>query len=185
MNISFDTERFKGNPNALTAVLSHMKYANCWVPMPNREIESITCTTPSATLKFCRYVNNVCGVSRETEKIFLKNASLGIRYLRVVRREKMQDEDIQKRFWKKVTRNPELALEWSRAFNKRLSETEEEVFVKSMRCMGEYASRIIRGRFPEKIHHMIVLKSFETLGGYDKRCLENYMRSYGGAAVTT
>lgn len=175
MHITFDIEKFKGNPNGLTSILSHLKYANSYLPMPNKEIEAITCTTPSAALKFCRYVNTTTGISAESEKVFLKNASLGIRYLRVVKRKHMLDSEVQRRFWRKVVRKPELALEWGRAWG-RLSEEEEEVFVKSMRCAKEYSYYVIKGRFPEKVHQMILLSSFDKLLGYDKRCLEEYIK---------
>jgi len=88
----------------------------------------------------------------------------------------MQDPKIQKRFWRHITKKPELALEWSTYTGRRLTEEEEEVFVGNMRLMNHYAQKVIRGRFPDKIHQMILLKSFEQLSPYHKRALEEYVR---------
>jgi hypothetical protein len=174
MQIAFDIESFKHSAAGLITVLSHLKAAGCYVPSKNLEIETIACRTPSSALKFCRYVNsNLCP---ETEKVFLKNPKLGIRYLRSAHRHEMQDPKIQKRFWRHVTKKPEIALEWSRYTGRRLSEEEEEVFVNNMRIMNTYAQTVIKGRFPEKVHQMILLKSFEQLPQYHKRALEEYVR---------
>lgn len=175
MQISFDVSSFKGRPSNLITILSHLKYGNCYTPAPNLEIEAITCSTPSSALKFCRYVNS-CGISAESEKVFLKNPPLGIRYLKLVKREEMQDPAVHKRFWKRIVKKPELALEWANAFKKRLSESEEEVFAKDMRCMREYAHHVIKGRFPEKVHQIILLKSFEPLNAFHKKALEDYIK---------
>jgi hypothetical protein len=174
MNISFDVENFKSRPASLIAVLSHLKACNCYVPSRSIEIERIACRTPSSALKFCRYVN--VALNPESEKVFLKNPKLGIRYLRSSHRQEMQDEKVQKRFWRHITKKPELALEWSQYTGRRLSEQEEEVFVKDMRCMNVYAQKIIKGKFPESVHQMIVLRSFEQMTRYHKMSLEEYIK---------
>lgn len=175
MEIKFNISDFKGRANNLISILSHLKYADCYTPTPNLEIEAITCRTPSLALKFCRYVN-LCGISPESEKVFLKNLPLGIRYLKLVKRQAMQDPAVQKRFWKRIVKKPELAFEWASAFKQRLSEEEEEVFANDMRCMREYAYHVIKGKFPEKVHQMILLKSFEPMSSYQKKAIEDYIK---------
>lgn len=174
MQINFDIENFKNRPAGLVAVLSHLKSVGCYVPSRSLEIEAIACRTPSAALKFCRYVH--ASVCPETEKVFLKNPKLGIRYLRMAHRQEMQDAKVQKRFWRHITRKPELALEWSQHTGRRLSEQEEEVFVKDMRCMNQYAQRVIKGKFPDSVHQMIILRSFEQMTRYQKQSLEDYIK---------
>lgn len=176
MEIKFDIDNFIGKSENLISVLSHLKYAKCYAPVHDEKIEGITCRTPSSALKFCRYVNDKIGISPESEKVFLKNPVLGLRYLKMMRRESFLDPAVQKRFWKRVVKNPELALDWSRAFNKRLSEDEEVVFVKDMRAMKEYAVHAIRGKFSEKVHQMILLKSFEPLSQFHKNQLRDYLK---------
>lgn len=174
MNISFEIEKFKNEPLALISILSWLKQTGCYSPFKNLEIEAITCRTPSAAVKYASFVGG--GICPESEKVFLKNPKLGVKYLRRIHRMEMQDPQIQKRFWKKVLRDPRLLLEWTRYTGQRVSEEEEEVFVQSIPCAKEYAQRVIKGKFPERIHQMLVLKSFEHLNVYQKQCLAEYLR---------
>jgi hypothetical protein len=174
MNISFEIEKFKGNPGGLINVLSQLKHANCYLPFRSHEVEEIACCTPSSALKYARCVSG--SIMPDSEKVFLKNPGIGIRYLRVAHRHEMQDPNIQKRFWKKVVKKPRLLLDWVGYTGRRLSEEEEESFVQNMSCANHYARKIIGGKFPERIHQMILLKSFEQLGMYEKRSLEEYIR---------
>lgn len=176
MEITFDIQNFVGRAKNLTNVLYYLSRSNCFTPHLNEEIEEITCRTPSDALRYVRHVNGKIGISPNKEVVFLKNPGLGMRYLRYINRDRFVDNKTQTRFWKKVAKKPELCLEWSRTFNKRVSEEEEEVFVKSLRCMKEYALHIIKGPFPERIHQMIVLKSFDSsVSEWEKKCLKEYV----------
>lgn len=180
MIVSFDLQAFKANPKGLISVLSHLRGMNQWPLQHNREVEEIVCRTPTSTLNYCRYVVGRYGVSKEAERVFLKNPSVGIRYLRFMGREDFPDEDTQRRFWKKVVRNPEWAYEWCHQFRRRLPEG-EEVFLKSIRRARDYSLFVIKGPFPEKIHHQLVLKSFENLASWEKKSLTEYL-SYAASS---
>lgn len=176
MEINFNIQNFVGRAKNLTNVLYYLVKSNSFTPHFNEEIEAITCRTPSEALRYCRHVNGKMGVSPSTEVVFLKNPSLGIRYLRYIGRDHFVEQKTQTRFWKKIIKKPDLALGWSQTFNKRLSENEEEVFLKSMRCMKEYAFHVIKGPFPERIHQMIVLMSFDSsLKDWEKKSLKDYV----------
>jgi hypothetical protein len=129
MNITFEVEKFCNDPRGLIDVLSSLNSVRAWHVGNHREIEEVVCRTPSSALKYCQMVSHSYGVSRESEKVFVKNPGIGIRYLRIVNRTEFLDEKVQKRFWKKVVKKADLAYEWCRAFGRRLSEAEEEVFV--------------------------------------------------------
>lgn len=177
MRISFDTASFAKRPKSLISVLSSLRATGDFPLGHHREVEEIVCRTPSSTLNYCQYVVGAFGVSREAERVFLKNPRLGIRYLRVVNRETFLDEDTQMRFWRKVLKNPDLVLEWSRAFRKRVSEKEEMVFVSSpLSCARQYAREVIRGPFPEEVHGRLILRGFENLDRWDDQSLKEYIR---------
>jgi hypothetical protein len=175
MRIGFEVSSFKGMPKTLISVLSGMRAAGEWPLQHHKEVEEIVCSTPILALNYCRHVVGGFGVSGEAERVFLKNPGIGIRYLGIVHRDHFLVEDTQRRFWKKVVKNPELALEWARSFRKRLSEEEEMVFVESPLCAKEYAMRVIHEPFPEKVHHALVLKSFGELCEWDARYLKDYI----------
>ena len=175
MNLYVEIEKFKNNPKALTSVLYYMRAQGCHVPWRSPEIEAITCKTPSSALRHTSWVSPD-GVSEASERVFLKNPSLGIRYLKKTRRESFQNEDTQRRFWRKVVKKAELAYQWASAFGKRLSEDEEVVFLQSMHTMKDYAFFVIKEPFSEKIHNMILLKSYEPLQSWDKKSLNEYLK---------
>ena len=185
MSVSFEISAFSSNPKALIGVLSGLSRVNQWPFDHNREVEEIVCKTPSSALNYCRHVVHAYGVSPKGERVFLKNPKLGIRYLRLTNKPRFSDDDTQKRFWRKVIRNPDIAYTWATTFNKRLSEEEEMVFSESIRIAWQYANRIIRGAFPESVHHRILLRSFENLDQYSKQALNNYLAfaSTHGAAI--
>lgn len=176
MIVSFDISAFKGKPQNLISVLAGMSSVGQWPFDHNREVEEIVCKTPSSALKYCRYVVHAYGISPKGERVFLKNPSIGIRYLRLTSKPRFSDDDTQKRFWRKVTRSPDLAYTWSSHFGRRLSEEEEMVFSEDMGIARQYAMRIIRGPFPEAVHHRILLRSFENLPSYQKNALNEYLK---------
>lgn len=175
MQISFNTENFKNRPQSLISVLSHLNYTSAYSPPAHEDIESIVCRTPSLAYKYTKYVAKK-GISASAESVFLKNPNIGIRYLRYINRDSFLDSNIQKRFYKKITKNPTLAFEFCRSLSKRLSEDEEEVFLKCMPSMRSYALYVIRGPFPEKIHNMLVLKSYEEMSSFAKNQLKEYLK---------
>lgn len=175
MQLVIEVDKFRNNPKALTNVLYYLRNNGGHVPYRSPEIEAITCKTPSATLRHTNFVSPE-GVSEAAERVFLKNPMLGIRYLKKIRRQMFQNDDTQRRFWKKVVRNADLAYQWASAFGKRLNENEEEVFLQSMHRMKEYSYFVIKGRFPEKMHNMILLKSYEPLSEWEKKALNEYVK---------
>jgi len=180
MQIIFDTEKFRSSrgDHNLTNVLCYLKRHGCIYPDNYPSVEEITCRTPSSALRYCKYFAS-SGISPEREAIFLKNPRIAIRYLRLVGKSEFSDPKIQKRFRRKFRSNAKIACEWARIFNTRLTEEEESVFRKDMVAALDYAKHVIRGRFSEKVHGMIVLASFEDLGSYAKRCLSEYIKLYG------
>lgn len=179
MEISFDVSHFVGRPQHLISVLSNMTRVGAWNAHHNAEIEEITCRTPSSALKYTRFVTYKIGISADAEKVFLKNPGIGLRYLRMVNRKTLQDEKAQAKFWKKITNKSSLAIEWARTFNERFSEKEEEVFVHNMRDMWTYAREVIKGKFPDSVHNMILLKSYEKLASYENHYLQEYIKKFG------
>ena len=175
MQLSIDTLKFVGRPKPLTNILYYMRINGCYIPYRSPEIESITCTTPSAALRYTSFVSPD-GLSEAAERVFLKNPVLGIRYLKKIRREMFQNDDTQSRFWKKIMKKADLAYFWAQSFRKRLNEKEEEVFLQSMTRMKEYSYFVIKGRFPEKMHNMILLNSYAPLPEHEKRSLNEYIK---------
>jgi hypothetical protein len=174
--ISFEVSAFEKNPRGLISVLSNLHGAGCWSSFHDPEVERIACRTPSSAYNLCRYVNRAHGVSRSAERVFLKNPSIGVRYLRLVNRRSFLDPDTQERFWKKVMKSPDLSYSWANTFRERLSEDHEEVFVNDVRIAKNYALFVIKGPFPVKIHQMLILRSFEDMDSYSKSCLREYMK---------
>lgn len=176
MQIIFDTKMFDGCPKSLTNVLHHLCSRRCISPAHIADLEQITCRTPSEALRYCRLFVGNKGISPASEVVFLKNPGLAIRYLKLVRRKYFIDEKTQKRFWKKLLFRPNLAYDYCVAFNTRLKENEEEIFVKDMRSASQYAQQVIKGPFPEKVHQMIVLLSFDTaMSEWQRRYLKDYI----------
>lgn len=176
MNIHFDASVFEKDPKGLISVLSNLHDVGAWSVRHEKEIERIVCRTPSSALNYCRYVNHAFGVSREAERVFLKNPGIGIRYLRMVNRRSFQDEDTQARFWRKVAKSPDLCYQWGQAFQQRVSEEDEEVFASDVRLAKSYAFFVIKAPFPEKVHNMLLLRSFEDMDNYSKKCLTDYIQ---------
>lgn len=175
MQISFNTENFRNHPQGLISVLSQLRSTKAYEVSSHEDIESITCRTPSIAYKYTRYVAKN-GISEKAEAVFLKNPTIGIRYLSYIKRDHFLDDKVQKRFYKKIVRNPVLAVNYCRTLDKRLSEDEEVVFVKCMSSMKSYAWNVIKGTFPEKVHNMLVLKSYEDLPSYQKNQLVAYLK---------
>lgn len=176
MQITFDTGMFgpKGE-KSLTNVLCYLRRHGCLADGHYPDIERITCRTPSAALRYVRFFA-VKGISPESEAVFLKNPTLAVRYLKYVRRAEFADPKVQKRFRRRFRTNARVAYEWAAAFNTRLTEDEETVFRRDMSAAKDYAMQIIRGKFTEKVHAMIMLASFDELPSYQKKCLAEYVR---------
>lgn len=175
MQLSIEVEKFKNKPKPLTTILYYMRIHGCYIPYRSPEIEAITCNTPSSALRYATLVSPE-GLSEAAERVFLKNPVLGIRYLKKIRREMFQNDDTQRRFWKRIMKKADLAYQWAQSFGKRLDEKEEEVFLQSMTRMKEYSYFVIKGRFPEKMHNMILLNSYAPLPEVEKRSLNDYIK---------
>lgn len=175
MNISFDTGAFEGDPRGLIEVLKALHDVGAGPLGHHRDVERIVCRTPGMAMRYCREVTHRLGVSREAERVFLKNPGLGLHYLRLVGRPHFLDGDTQRRFWRKVVRSPMLAVDWAKTFGTRLSEEEEEVFVGDVHRAREYAQDVRKDAFPERIHNMLVLRTFEDVDEWSKRALAAYI----------
>jgi hypothetical protein len=178
MFITFDVSKFAGNPKGLTNLLYNLRHSANPFDQTNPEITEITCRTPSSAFRYVRYVAT-SGLTEKAERVFLKNPNIGIRYLSFIRRKHFLNEDTQKRFWKKVIKCPYFSYTWANNFKTRLTETEEEIFVENVKLARDYAYFVIKGRFPEKIHNMLVLKSFELKDGWEKKNLQEYIQYAG------
>jgi hypothetical protein len=176
MQITFDTDNFsKRGEKSLTNVLCYLSRHGCFAQGHYPDIERITCRTPSSALRYVRYFAHA-GISPESEAVFLKNPSLGVRYLGMVRKKEFSDPVIQRKFRRKFKSNAKAAYEWAELFKERLSEDEEEVFRKDVAIARDYAIRVIGGKFPDKIHSMLVLASFQELDSWRKRKLTEYIK---------
>lgn len=174
MEITFDLANYAGDAKGLIYLLHSLKRHNSWHPTHDDEIERVTCRTPSSALKYQSLVMKD-GISTDAEKVFLKNPGLGVRYLIRIKKKAFSDPETQTKFWKKVIRDPKVALPWAQTFG-RLSEVEEEVFLKCMYSMRSYAYFVIKGKFPERIHNMILLKSYENMSQNSKKYLSEYLK---------
>lgn len=190
MEITFNTDAYDDPKKAtqrrkakrLIFVLKNLADHGQFTKGIHPDIERLM-TVPSLALKYVRMVGWESGMSAEGEKIFLKNPSVAIQYLKIVRRPEFLDPKVQKRWRRMVGRNPLLAVEWCKAFNQRLTEKEEEIFVKDMGAMKDYAMFVIHGPFPERVHEMILLRSYDDMKGKterlrdrQKRDLQDYLR---------
>lgn len=177
MQITFETDKFDRSygDKYLTNVMHYLKRVGCITEDRYPSVEKVTCRTPSATLRYCRYFASM-GVTPETERVFLKNPELGVRYLRMVGKREFSDPDVQRRFRRKFKTNARVAYQWAKSFNTRLSEEEEEVFRKDMASARDYARDVIKGKFPEKVHGMLMLASYQDLSSWQKKCLADYLR---------
>lgn len=174
MHITFDVSKFGTDARSLTNALYYLKGSGNQFDSTNPEILEITCRTPSAAFRYAKLVVPY-GLPEKTERVFLKNPNIAIKYLLHLRKKEFSNPDTQKRFWRKVTKNCFIAYQWASAFRTRLSEEEEEVFLDNMRLAKDYAYHVIKGRYPEKIHNILVLKSFELKDGWQKKCLQEYI----------
>lgn len=172
MHITFDVSKF--DSNSLINILYYLRKNESSFNHHDSEITKITCRTPSAAYKYTRYVAT-SGLDEQVERVFLKNPKIGIKYLIKIRRKEFKNPDIQKRFWKKILKNPRLAYEWSSVFG-RLNKEEEEIFINDIKAARDYALFVLKGRFNEKIHNAIVLKSFELKDSWEKKLLQEYIK---------
>jgi hypothetical protein len=176
MKVSFEVSAFEKDPRGLISVLGSLNRNGLWFSYHDSEVERVACRTPGSAYNLCRFVNGSRGVSRKTERVFLKNPAIGIKYLRIVNRRTFLDEDTQARFWRKVVRKADLAYKWASTFRTLLSPEEEEVFVSDVRLAKEYALFIRKEPFPESIHNKLILRSFEDMDRWSKSCLEHYIK---------
>lgn len=176
MQITFETGMFgKRGEKSLTNVLCYLQRHGCFAEGHYPDIEQITCRTPSAALRYVRYFART-GITSESEAVFLKNPGLGVRYLRMVGKREFSDPVVQKKFRRKFKFDAALAYEWAKAFNERLTEEEEEVFRKNVAVARDYAMYVIKGKFSEKVHGMLILASFQDLSSYQKSRLAEYIK---------
>lgn len=174
MHITFQVSQFAGRAKELTNTLHYLKRQGVHFDHHNPEIEEITCRTPSSAYRYSKFVAT-SGVSSKAEKIFGRNPSVGMKYLTFIRKKEFTDPKLQERFWKKVVKCPFLAYEWAKTFKCRLPEENEAIFVENMKMARDYAMFVICGRFPEKVHNMLVLKSFENMDRWNKNWLQEYI----------
>lgn len=182
MQITFDVSAYRSPNKAhqrrrskrLILLLRNLLDHGCFEPGHHREVEQLM-TVPSLALSYVRLVTKEKGMSPEGEKIFLANPSIALQYLRSINRPFFVDPNVQSRWHKKMVRDPAVAVRFCQWQNCRLTEQEEEIFVKDMNAMKDYSLTVIKGPFPEHIHNMILLQSFDN-DGWDKQCLQDYIR---------
>lgn len=175
MHITFEISSFAGKAKELTNTLYFLKRQGVYFNHHDPEIEAITCRTPSSAYRYARYVAT-SGISAEAEKVFNRNANVGIKYLTFTRKKEFSDVKNHQRFWKKVLKDPHLAYTWANSFKTRLPREEDEmIFIENMKQARDYAFFVIKGKFPEKIHNMLVLKSFENMDRWQKNWLQEYI----------
>lgn len=180
MQITFDTDRFESRSRkgdvCLVNTLHYLKRFGCiGSDQPLPEVEKLACRTPSGTIRYCKLFASR-GVSAATEEVFLKNPELGVRYLKMVCRSEFLDPQVQRKFRRKFRSNPAVAYLWAKTFGIRLTEEEEVCFRKDMVSARDYARGVIGGRFPDRVHEMLILASFGNVGEYEKKALADYVR---------
>ncbi len=180
MQITFDVSAYH-SPNKVIqrrsskkviVLLRNLVDHGCFEPGHHRDIERLM-IIPSLAFSYVRMVTREKGMSPEGERVFLANPSVALQYLRFVNRPFFADPDVQRRWHKKMVRDPAVAFRFCHWQNRRLTEKEEEIFVKDMRMMKDYSMLVIKGPFPDHIHQMLLLQSFGDR--WDKDALKDYL----------
>jgi hypothetical protein len=140
-----------------------------------QELDNYFCTSPALAFKYLKvFLEKGDKASPEIEKVLSKNTHYLFAYLKHTGNHKVQDPKLQKRFEKKVYSDPYLSYWYAYyVLKSRLPEEHEVVFLKNYDFAYRYACEVIGGEFPDNIHKMLVLSSFEEKE--DKHGLKSYI----------
>lgn len=178
--ITFDIQSFKKDEISLLKFLYSLKYKGLFVR--TNEIDVFFSQKPSLAYKYIRdivvekswltdeavrrrvYLNvDKNRLDTDQEKVFTKNIKFGIAYLEVTQQKKFRDEKLQENFEKKVYKDAGASFDYStKILCERIPEDKEHVFLEDYFIMYQYAMRVIKGKFQDKIHKQIYLKTFEN-----------------------
>jgi len=193
-NITFDINSFSRDKISLLKFLYSLKYKGLFVR--NKELDIFFSQQPSLAYKYTRniivekewspagvnpggwtYLNvDKNRLDPDQEKVFLKNIKFGIAYLEITKQKKFRDEKLNKKFEKKLYKDAGASFDYSiRVLHQRIPEDKEHIFLENYYVMYHYAMLVIKGKFPDKIHNQIHLRSFEkNVWRFD--CLQAYLK---------
>ena len=190
-NITFDINSFSRDKISLLKFLKSLKYKGLF--KRTKDLDIFFSQQPSLAYKYIRniiiekewrpdpsgYVYLNVDKNRfepEQEKVFLKNIKFGIAYLEATQQKKFRDEKINKKFEKKLYKDAGASFDYAtRVLQQRISEDKEHIFLDNYYVMYHYSMIVIKGKFPDKIHNQIHLRSFEkNVWRFD--CLQAYLK---------
>ena len=192
--ITFDINGFSRDKISLLKFLYSLKYKGLFVR--NKELDVFFSQQPSLAYKYTRnvivekewspaglnpgrwtYINvDKNRLDPDQEKVFLKNIKFGIAYLEITQQKKFRDEKLHKKFEKKVYKDSGASFDYAtRVLRERIPEEKESIFLDNYYVMYHYAMIVVKGKFPDKIHNQIHLRSFEkNVWRFD--CLQAYLK---------
>jgi hypothetical protein len=140
------------------------------------ELDNYFCTSPALTYKYLKvFLEKGDKASPEIEKVLSKNIHYLFSYFQHTGNHKVQDEKLQKRLDKKIYSDPRLSYCYAFSVLKsRIPEEHEGVFLKNYDFAYRYACEVIGGKFPDSIHKMLLLSSFEE-NDKEKHGLKSYI----------
>ena len=189
--IAFDINSFSRDKVSLLKFLYSLRYKGLF--KRTKELDIFFSQQPSLAYKYIRGIivekewrSNPSGYvylnvdknrfEPEQEKVFLKNIKFGIAYLEATQQKKFRDEKLNKKFEKKVYKDSGASFDYAtRVLCERIPEDKEHIFLENYYVMYHYAMLVIKGKFPDKIHNQIHLRSFEkNVWRFD--CLQAYLK---------
>jgi len=128
-----------------------------------KELDDYFCTSPALAYKYLKvFLEKGDKASPEIEKVLSKNIHYLFSYFQHTENHKVQDEKLQKRLDKKIYNDPRLSYCYAYSVLKsRIPEEHEGVFLKNYDFAYRYACEVIGDKFPDSIHKMLLLSSFE------------------------
>jgi len=190
-NITFDINSFSRDKLSLLKFLYSLRYKSLF--KRTKELDVFFSQQPSLAYKYIRNIiiekewrSNPAGytylnvdknrLDADQEKVFLKNIKFGIAYLEITQQKKFRDEKLNKKFEKKVYKDSGASFDYAtRVLRERIPEDKEHIFLENYYVMYHYAMLVIKGKFPDKIHNQIHLRSFEqNVWRFD--CLQAYLK---------
>lgn len=190
-NITFDINSFSRDKSSLLKFLNSLKYKGLF--KRTKELDVFFSQQPSLAYKYIRGIivekewrSNPSGYiylnvdknrfEPEQEKVFLKNIKFGVAYLEATQQKKFRDEKINKKFEKKIYEDAGASFDYAtRVLRERIPEDKEHIFLDNYYVMYHYAMLVIKGKFADKVHNQIHLRSFEkNVWRFD--CLQAYLK---------
>jgi hypothetical protein len=197
--ITFDVNSFCNDRIFLLKFLRSLKHKGLFVR--TKELDVFCSKQPSLAYKYIKNIVvekqwNSCGLNPgnpgkwiyfnvdknrldiEEEKVFLKNIKFAIAYLEITQQKKFRDEKLNKKIEKKIYKNAGSSFDYAKnVLFERIPENKENIFIENYYWMYQYSMQVIKGKFPEKIHNQICLKSFEKFDSTQRLdCLQAYLK---------